>query len=161
MIPCSLCGSAQLQRRAEAVSELLNPQESWFWPNLSSQSEVFLLPLRQICRSQRKSFVREMHHCNWTWNVISLLATKVQVDWGLSLQILISCLGICEHRLSTRLEMMLNPSTWQLKSVLLAPPTVFHYGDIWERARFSQIPLCSIHTVHPLWPLLHYEALIK
>lgn len=26
--------------------------------------------------------VREMHRCNWTWNVISLPATEVQADWG-------------------------------------------------------------------------------
>lgn len=54
-IPCSLCGSAPPRRRAGAVSEWLNPQESWFWPNLSTQSEVFHLPLRQMCRSQRRS----------------------------------------------------------------------------------------------------------
>lgn len=122
MIPCSVyCGSAQLQRRADTVSELLNPLESWFWPNLSTQSEVSLLPLRQICLSQRKGCVREMRHRNWTWNAISLLATEVQVDWGLSLQILISCLGIGEHGLSSLLEMMLSPSFWQLKYVHLAP----------------------------------------
>lgn len=69
----------------------------------------------------REKAVREMHHRNWTWNAISLLATEVQVDWGLSLQILISCLGIGEHGLSSLLEMMQSPSFWQLKSVHLAP----------------------------------------
>lgn len=47
----------------------------------------------RVCPSQTGGCVREMHHHNWTWNAISLLATEVQVDWGLSLQILISCLG--------------------------------------------------------------------
>lgn len=53
--PCSLCGPAPPRRRAGAVSEWLNPQEGWFWPNLSTQSEVFHLPLRQMCRSQGRS----------------------------------------------------------------------------------------------------------
>lgn len=119
------CGSAQLQRRADTVSELLNPLESWFWPICQpSQRYPSSLSVR-VCLSQRRGCVREMHHRNWTWNAISLLATKVQVDWGLSLQILISCLGIGEHGLSSLLEMMLNPTSWQLKSVHLAPLLCF------------------------------------
>lgn len=53
----------------------------------------------RVYSSLRRGCVREMHHRNWTWDAISLLATEVQVDWGLSLHILIFCLKIGEHGL--------------------------------------------------------------
>lgn len=151
MIRCSVyCGSAQLQRRADTVSELLNPLESWFWPVCQpSQRYPSTLSVR-VCVSQRRGCVREMHHRNWTWNAISLLATKVQVDWGLSWQIFISCLGIGEHGLSSLLEMMLSPTSWQLKSVHL-DSLQFHYGDIWGREGFLTNPI--VHYAHS--PSLH------
>lgn len=52
-----------------------------------------VIPPPSLSESAYHACVREMHHHNWTWNAISLLATKVQVDWGLSSQILISCVG--------------------------------------------------------------------
>lgn len=130
------CGSAQLQRRADTVSELLNLLESWFWPICQpSQRYPSTLSVR-VCLSQRRGCVREMHHHNWTWNAISLLATKVQVDWGLSLQIFISCLGIGEH---------------DAKSVHL-DPLLFHYGDIWGREGFLTNPHHAIckQSIPPL-----------
>lgn len=78
--------------------------------------------------------VREMHHCNWTWNVISLPATKVQADWGPVITDSHLLFGDTWTRI-------INTARDDAKSIWLtarmcaplAPPTVFHYGDIWWR----------------------------
>lgn len=85
--------------------------------------------------------VREMHRCNWTWNVISLPATKVQADWGPVITDSHLLFGDTWTRI-------INTARDDAKSIWLtaricaplAPPTVFHYGDIWSRARFLTNP---------------------
>lgn len=112
----------------------------------------------RACRSQRRGCVRKIHHHNWTWNAISLLATKVQVDWGLSLQILISCVAIGEHGLSSWLEMMLSLPSWQLKSVYLAPLLC----PIMVRMRKSKTSnMHSIYNIQCIIHSFHHKLLIK
>lgn len=59
MIPRNVyCGSAPLHRKADIMSELLNPLESWFWPSLSTQPEFSLLPIRRSLPITEKRLCR-------------------------------------------------------------------------------------------------------
>lgn len=90
--------------------------------------------------------VREMHRCNWTWNVISLPATKVQADWGPVITDSHLLFGDTWTRI-------INTARDDAKSIWLtaricaplASPTVFHYGDIWSRAGFLTNPGAQRH----------------
>lgn len=94
MSPCRLYIVAALGKwGGETLSELLTQWRADSDPICQPRQSYPSSRSVRVCPFQTGGCVREMHHHNWTWNAISLLATKVQVDWGLSLQICISCLG--------------------------------------------------------------------
>lgn len=110
-------------------------------------SQRYSTSLLVKCADHREgAHVREMHRCNWTWNVISLPATKVQADWGPVITDSHLLFGDTWTRI-------INTARDDAKSIWLtaricaplAPPTVFHYGDIWARVRFLTNPCEQKH----------------